>query len=416
MNLILWGLLYPFMKFLNSLFFWLPEFQERKIFELKNEKEMGARSFNEDGISADLCFEFSSEGEYQQVASLIDDALQENKQVELVFFSSSVEKAIVELYEKYPTQIRYLRYPLVRFSPFNRSRSFSRWMTSTKLIMVRYDFFPEFLIWAMQKDHKLSMIWVTFKKERVKGREISWFKKQFYQSSSNLIFASHADEEKGRSLGLHGKSYDFRMEQIRRRVEMRAEKFKRIFPQYFQLLESLHQYPRQKRVIIGNAWPSDLFLLRDLPADIQLTIVPHQLTKDILQAFEEGLEELGRSVTLISDETDFQSGDTYLLNKKGILCELYADFGKAYVGGGFEKSIHSLLEPLVAGSDALSCGPLHYRSTEFDVAQDMGRVTEVNTPKEFLQWLHKDSSKDEEGLLEQTFKRYPDFRKEVISC
>jgi 3-deoxy-D-manno-octulosonic-acid transferase len=415
MNFILWCLLYPLMKFLSFLFFWLPEFQERKRFEAKNETEKGARSFKADGISADLCFEFSSEGEYQQVASLIDDALHENKKVELVFFSPSVEKAMVELYEKHPSQIRYLRYPLVGFSPFKRSRSFSRWMTSSELIMVRYDLFPEFLIWSMQKGHKLSMIWVTFKKERIKGKEISWFKRKFYKASSKIVFASHADEEKGRFLGLQGRSYDFRIEQIRRRVQKREEKFKRVFSHYPTLQESLYKFPRQKRVMIGNAWPSDLFLLRDLPNEFLIMIVPHQLTTDILQAFEEGLEELNRAVVLI-DDSDFLAGDTFLLNKKGVLCELYADFAKAYVGGGFEGSVHSLLEPLVAGSNDLACGPQHFRSTEFDVAQDMGRVTELNTPEEFLAWIQKDSSNDEEGPLEQSFKQYPDFRKEVISC
>ena len=49
----------------------------------------------------------------------------------------------------------------------------------------------------------------------------------------------------------------------------------------------------------------------------------------------------------------------------GIFCELYANFGQAYVGGGHLKSIHSVLEPYLGGAQ-IYCGPKTYRSTEFD--------------------------------------------------
>lgn len=413
---LLLGIHYPIIRLLGFFIFWIPKFTFRKTFEARNSSDLQAKSFREINQKADICFEFSSEGEYQQVASLITDALKQKKKVELVFFSPSVEKTILELAHQYPHQIRYLRYPLATHSPFKTSHSFFNWVTSSKLILVRYDLFPEFLLWSKMPGHELMMVWVSFKKERVKSRSISLMKKLFLKETKKIIYASGADQKQGQTLGFDGLCYDFRMEQIRRRIELRDEKFASIFPEYPHLKQAFEKYPRHKRLIIGNAWPSDLFLLDKLPKDVFVLVVPHQLTPTILQAYADGLRMLGRRVQEIRDTTPIHEGNTIVLNKKGVLCELYADFGKAYVGGGFETSVHSILEPLVAGSQDIAAGPLNHRSTEFDVAQDMGRITEVKNASDFQLWLASDKAHGDELALQEVFKRYGDYRKEVISC
>jgi len=174
----------------------------------------------------------------------------------------------------------------------------------------------------------------------------------------------------------------------------------------------------EKRLILGNAWPSDIFLLRDLPGDYSVTVVPHQLSPEIILAFQEGLKRLGRLPVEINDATSLvEKGDTFIINKKGVLCELYSDFGKAYVGGGFETSIHSVLEPLVAGSDQLAAGPMHHRSTEYDIAMELELMSEVRNPEAFKLWLAKKTSG--QSTLEKltpTFNLYPARRKEIILC
>lgn len=401
----------PLLTVLKWLLFFVPKVRERMEFEKKNKTESGAQSFKLENFQADLCFEFSSEGEYQQVASLIDDALMQGKRLELVFFSPSVEKAVLDLYHRYPKQIRYLRYPILGLS-------FSRWITSQQLILVRYDLFPEFLLWSLKSGRKLKLVWVSFKKERVRAKSVSLFKQAFLKRSDYTVFASEADYELGKTLGLSGPLYDFRMEQIKRRLELRGEKFSRIFPHYPALKTLIDSYPRHKRLLLGNAWPVDLNLLTHLPSDILLIIVPHQLRPEIFEEMARKLGALGRKMEILSDSSqDVPIGSTILLNKKGILCELYADFGKAYVGGGFGVSIHSVLEPLVAGSDAISCGPVNHRSTEFDIAHSYGRIKEVKTSQEFLSWLTEDGSSSQvHDRLKAQIQAYPKFAKEILSC
>src|SRR5690606_11150334 len=101
----------------------------------------------------------------------------------------------------------------------------------------------------------------------------------------------------------------------------------------------------------------------------------------------------------------------------GVLCELYADLGLAYVGGGFEASVHSILEPLVAGVDRLAAGPKNERSTEFDIARAAGLMREVKTAEDFGLWLAAEGkSEDNKFELREVFDHYAQLRKGVISC
>lgn len=413
-KLFLWGVYYPLLKIIYFLIFWLPEVVVRKRFEKKNKQEKLCQSFKLSGVRADFCFEFSSEGEYQQVASLVDDLLREGKRIELVFFSPSVEKAIMELASRHPEQIRYLRYPLVSFGPHH---CFSSWVSARELIMVRYDLFPEFLVWAREKENVLKILWVSFKKERVQGRTISWVKKAFLRHSSHLVYASVPDQRVGEELGHPGSLYDFRIEQIRRRIETREEKFMRVFPQYSELKAIWEKYPREKRVIIGNAWPSDLQIMEELPEDFFVMVVPHKLDPEILKAFRDGLSDLDRTVEEVFDGSKLISANTIVLNKKGILCELYADFGKAYIGGGFEGSIHSVLEPLVGGVEQIACGPAHHRSTEFDLAESYGDICELHSSQDFSAWLNAGLRESASKLsLLDILRQYEERKREVVAC
>lgn len=419
MRAILWFLFWffylPLMRLIVLFLFWNSKMEERERFEKKNKFEWLAHSFSEKGIKADLCFEFSSEGEYQQVAPLIDDALKAGKKVELVFFSPSVEKAIMKLAQSYPEQVRYLRYPFVRILPFVQRRSFTHWITSTTLIMVRYDLFPEFLLWAMKPGNELKIVWMTFKKERSQGKSPSFWKKLFLKHSSSVVYAVTEDEKTGKSLGKSGGVFDFRMEQISRRMKLRSEKFQNQFPLYPEFKKHLDSF--EKKIIVGNAWPSDLFLLKNIPKDVLIVIVPHQLSQEILIAVTNELRNQGREVFEVSDHTrEMKESNAIVINKKGILCELYADFSHAYVGGGFEASIHSVLEPLVAGSRNISCGPKHFRSTEFDLATEMGRMTEVNTPEQFISWFNQNDKNPEHDKLNSLLKDFEKMREFVISC
>lgn len=371
------------LRLLSLVLLVIPKVRERVVYERKNGADPFSRKFSS---PADLAFEFSSEGEFQQVLPLITDALGAGKKIELISFSPSVEKGVQDLCAKYPEQLRALRYPVA-------TGGLLSWITARRLILVRYDLFPELLSFPGE----LFLVWFTFKKERVKGKSVSWWKKKFLARSARIIYATEADAKLGLQLGYPGEVFDFRSEQIRRRMLEKEESFAKKFPEYPTL--GFRDFAREKRLIIGNAWPSDLVVLENIPDDFYVLVVPHKLEPEIIRAFQDRLP------------------NAIVLNKKGVLCELYSDFGRAYVGGGFETSIHSVLEPLISGADQISCGPINYRSTEFDLVESAGRMTVVKNSQEFHRWLMSPlETPAGDGKILAMTSGYPSHRKAIISC
>jgi 3-deoxy-D-manno-octulosonic-acid transferase len=131
--------------------------------------------------------------------------------------------------------------------------------------------------------------------------------------------------------------------------------------------------------MIGSSWLSDL--TRIVPAFKEkqgtLIVVPHSLKPsniDLQRSFLE--KELpGRFV---------------LVNEMGILVELYAHADRAIIGGGFEKGIHSTLEPAIAGLP-VCCGPTGVKEfTEALELQELGILTVCEDSREIAEWLDQE--------------------------
>jgi 3-deoxy-D-manno-octulosonic-acid transferase len=134
---------------------------------------------------------------------------------------------------------------------------------------------------------------------------------------------------------------------------------------YDQAWERAHSAPRNAElvsalrtdrptVVAGSTWPTDERAL--LPAwervratvrDARLVIAPHELHESQLAHLERWSAAHGmRSVRI--DAADAGSADVVLVDRMGILADLYALATAAYVGGGFHGAgLHSLVEPAV---------------------------------------------------------------------
>lgn len=399
----------------------VPKARARVKYEKASRNYIGAKSFSEDGIKADIAFEFSSEGELQQCLPLVEMALKENQKIELIYFSPSVEKGVHQLYEKHPTQIRVMNFPLLSYLP-TRNASLRRWITAPKLVLVRYDFFPEIILWAKGRGHSLQLIWASFKKKRERKKMLSFYQQLFLESSQKVVAATQADADYILTQRLNVTSvFDFRIIQISLRLKDREQTLQNKFPGWCAFYKLLNFTPEKKRVIFGNAWPKDLELisedyLESVRSKEKLwVIVPHVVSKESADYWKKLLSDRQIAVHEIfpdSNMTDIirdyqENPGVVILHIKGVLCELYHYFAYAYVGGGLGVSVHSLLEPFVSGSQFIACGPNVSRSTEFDLAnQDARVVSIINTPYLFDCWF----SLEERDKLEMRYKKLDEYQ------
>jgi 3-deoxy-D-manno-octulosonic-acid transferase len=135
---------------------------------------------------------------------------------------------------------------------------------------------------------------------------------------------------------------------------------------------SLVQSMRSSRptLVAGSTWPTDeehLFgawrKIRDKIPDARLVIAPHELTPAHVASVEGWARRRNLRLARI-DASDAPAADVVLVDRFGILGDLYAIADVAYVGGGFHSAgLHSVLEPAAFGAPVLF-GPRHDKSRD----------------------------------------------------
>lgn len=123
-------------------------------------------------------------------------------------------------------------------------------------------------------------------------------------------------------------------------------------------------------LVAGSTWPSDeehllaaWTRIRDKIPDARLIIAPHETSDAHLRSIESWARS--RALTLARvNGPGAQTADVILVDRFGMLGDLYALADAAYVGGGFHSAgLHSILEPAAFGAPVLF-GPRHEKSRE----------------------------------------------------
>ena len=125
-------------------------------------------------------------------------------------------------------------------------------------------------------------------------------------------------------------------------------------------------------ICFGSTWESDLKTIVSehlfSPNNLYF-IFPHNLSDESVRSHFLYLPKNSKKVENI-ESFDFVSSVSdrcfvFVITEMGVLCDLYPYFDQVYIGGGFGKSIHSVLEPHVSGAKVF-CGPKVYRSSEYE--------------------------------------------------
>jgi 3-deoxy-D-manno-octulosonic-acid transferase len=127
-------------------------------------------------------------------------------------------------------------------------------------------------------------------------------------------------------------------------------------------------------LVAGSTWPSDeehLFpawlRTREKIPDARLIIAPHEINSGHLGSIVDWARKHNLQLARI-DSPDAPAADVLLVDRLGILGDLYALADVAFVGGAFHAAgLHSVLEPAAFGAPVLF-GPRHEKS------RDAGRL------------------------------------------
>ena len=161
-------------------------------------------------------------------------------------------------------------------------------------------------------------------------------------------------------------------------------------------------------LVAGSTWPSDEAVLlpawlrvrKSLPA-ARLIIAPHEPTETHLTPIEQWAAKHDLVLRRLGQLDDSVAADVLLVDRVGVLGELYAIALCAYVGGGFHRAgLHSVLEPAAFGAPVLF-GPRHTNSADAAALLAAGgaesAMTSAAVAAQLLRWLGDRPERDRAG-------------------
>jgi 3-deoxy-D-manno-octulosonic-acid transferase len=124
--------------------------------------------------------------------------------------------------------------------------------------------------------------------------------------------------------------------------------------------------------VAGSTWPADEAVLIEAFTDtvqrlpLRLAIVPHEPTPAHISRLETALHAAGVAHVRIGaiEDGGHNAANVIIVDRVGLLADLYAAATIAYVGGGFGRAgLHSIVEPAALGTPVLF-GPRHGNARE----------------------------------------------------
>jgi 3-deoxy-D-manno-octulosonic-acid transferase len=106
----------------------------------------------------------------------------------------------------------------------------------------------------------------------------------------------------------------------------------------------------QKTMVVGSCWHEDLEVLTPMInlGNFKFIIAPHEISETFLQAIEKAL--LVKSIRYsVADGRDLVDYQVLIIDNVGMLARLYKYGEFAFVGGGFGKGLHNILEAACYG-------------------------------------------------------------------
>ena len=331
-----------------------------------------------------VLFHAASAGEFEQLQPILKKVDRSRYFVLLTFFSPTVflmekETALADA---------------VCYHPFDFPWSawfFFRKMEIQYYIITRNDIWPTHLFIAQ----KLGIITVLINANLYRDNHYtSWYFRLLFKQVFNQFNLILTGSERLKNNLLHLVPHEKVMvtgdSRLDRVIELKAENNNPLLPESFVssptlILGSIN--PSDYPVIfegIANYYPNGSQSLDE--KDHRIIIVPQEINKSELQIIENKLDEIGFSWAYYSEKEKFENSRVIIINKIGILANLYKYSDATYVGAGFGAGVHSVIEPSVY-NNLVSFGP-NYQIVDMAVSLVKNKLaTVINNSDDFVQFL-----------------------------
>jgi 3-deoxy-D-manno-octulosonic-acid transferase len=347
----------------------------RKNWEIKLQEKI--EELSRQGKQEVVWVHCSSAGEFEQGRTLIDRIRFEKPQalILLTFFSPSG----YELRKNYPNA------DIVFYLPLDTKKNavnFLSIVNPSVAIFIKYEFWYNFLHELAIRKIPVYVISAIFRKEQV---FFKWYGGLFRQMLKSFTMILVQDENSvellaGIGIGNCKITGDTRFDRV---AEINGNCFSVPVAQYFA--------DGNFCLVAGSTWDPDEKLIVSVQKEekFKLIIAPHEIESSHIEKLR---SIFGRSGVIVFseclEESDHEAlrercrrAGVLIIDTIGMLSSLYRYASAAYIGGGFGKGIHNILEPSTFGIPVMF-GPVHKKFREANILKSLGGAFEINNAGE----------------------------------
>jgi len=331
-------------------------------------------------------FHAASMGEFEHIKPLLQNLASEGRDnIEIVvsFFSPSA----------YDHVQSHKGVGLFIYLPFDFTFTWKKLFNARRpdaIMISKHDVWPNMTHTARRFNIKTFLVNASLsEKSSRSGVPSRWFLAPAYRNLEKIYAISKQDATrfenlfKCKNVIING---DTKFDQVFERKK-RAEQKKRLDQSWEDATVLLY----------GSIWPQDgAAVLPNLEKFLsgskkrRAIIVPHQPKKEIIDQLTSHIKKVK---TGLFSENDFNAS-ILIVDRIGLLAELYSYADIAYVGGSFKQGVHNVMEPAVYGIPVLY-GPVHKNAYEAVELAEFGAgivVKDANGFYETVERLATDSA------------------------
>ncbi len=303
-----------------------------------------------------IWFHASSLGEFEQGRPMMEKIKANYPQYKilLTFFSPS----------GYEVRKNYAGADVICYLPFDtpyKVRKFLNLANPCMAIFIKYEFWANYLSELKKRNIPTYIISAIFRPEQI---FFKWYGKPY---AKVLHFFKHLfvqDQQSAVLLAKYGitnvtVTRDTRFDRV-----IDVQKQSRHLPIVEQFIKN-EKGDKQLILIAGSSWPQDeefiINYFNEHP-EIKLIIAPHEIDRDHLLDIHSKLKRPSVSLSEANEKL-ISSKDCLIIDSFGLLSSIYRYGDIAYIGGGFGKGIHNILEAAVYGIPVIF-GPKYQKFKE----------------------------------------------------
>ncbi len=307
-------------------------------------------------------FHVSSLGEFEQGRPVIEKIKQEHPSYKILvtFFSPS----------GYEIRKNYKGADFIFYLPPDSKKNakiFLDIVRPIKIFFVKYEFWYHYLNESNKKEISTYLISAIFRENQLFFKPYGkWYKKML--GSFTYIFVQ--DIKSQELLEIHG------IKNVKIAGDTRFDRVKEISSS-IRDLPVVKEFAEGCQVIIaGSTWEPDEKLIipyiLNSGEKIKCIIAPHEIHESHVKQILQACNEQAVRYSEINEQTTFRHKKVLVIDNIGMLSSLYPYGQVAFIGGGFGKGIHNILEPATFGLPVVF-GPAYHKFKEaFDLVEQQG--------------------------------------------